>query len=246
MTRPIYHARPDARFYGHAIGIIVLDCVQPNIPGDVANASTYRYPVLFEPVDGLTTIAAKSGDPALEQAVVEAACRLEARGVKAISSNCGFLHRYQEAIARAVRIPVLMSALQQLPMVLAGLSKDAEVGVITADAGMLGEALLQLAVGDRTDRLRVTGLQDSPEFRRAMRNQTGALDAARLEHEVAEAAAALVATHPAIQAIVLECAVFPPYSRAVSQRCALPVFDFITMLDWLFAGTHPREYTGFY
>ena len=242
----VYHARPHARFYGHAIGIIVLDCVQPYIPGDVGNASTFRYPVLFEPVEGLTTVAAKSGDAALERSVVAAAKRLQARGVKAISSNCGFLHQFQQTVSDAVDIPVLMSSLQQVPMVMSGLPSTAEVAVVTADSQMLTEEVLRMAVGDVYPRVRIAGLENCPEFRNAIRNQGGVLDAGRLQEEVVEIAASLLERHRAIRAVVLECALLPPYACAVHRRCALPVFDFVTMIDWLYRGTHPTRYAGLY
>ena len=52
-----YTTRRGARNYGQAIGILQLDCSLPFIPGDVDNASTYRYPVLYKVVPGLSTAA---------------------------------------------------------------------------------------------------------------------------------------------------------------------------------------------
>src|SRR6516164_1607701 len=53
----VYQTRRGARNYGQAIGILQLDCSLPFIPGDVDNASTYRYPVLYRVVPGLSTAA---------------------------------------------------------------------------------------------------------------------------------------------------------------------------------------------
>ena len=50
---PKYRVR-NADSYGHAVGILLLDYRGPFIPGDVGNATTYRYPVLFKVVKGLT------------------------------------------------------------------------------------------------------------------------------------------------------------------------------------------------
>lgn len=242
----LYTARPEARSYGHAIGIIVLDCVQPNIPGDVANASTYRYPVLFEAAPGLTPTAAKTGDPAHLGAAVEAARRLEGKGVKAIASNCGFLLYIQDEVAAAVRVPVLMSSLLQLPLIFAFLAGDRAVGVITADDRLMTAALLERAAGAEAHRLRIVGLQDGPEFTRGILEQAGSLDAERLSNEVVATATALVDRHPGIGALLLECALLPPYSRAVQRATGLPVYDFVTQIDWLFRGTHQQVYEGLY
>lgn len=243
---PIFQANPDARFYGHVVGVICLDCVQPNIPGDVANASSYDYPVLFNAVEGLSTQAAKSGDPAVRDSVVAAAIELEKAGVKAISSNCGFLQYFQEDVAEAVSVPVIMSSLAQAPLILTGLSRTKKIGILTADHEKLTADVLEMAGLTEPGRYSVAGMQDSPEFRRAMRNQSGSLDSDALEAELAEAAQTLTQQHPTIGAILLECAVFTPYRAAVHQATGLPCFDFLTAIDWLAASTTPRRFTGHY
>jgi hypothetical protein len=43
----IYHAREGQTSSGEAIGILLLDTSVPFIPGDVANATTYPFPVRF-------------------------------------------------------------------------------------------------------------------------------------------------------------------------------------------------------
>lgn len=67
-----YRTRRGARNYGLAIGILQLDCSLPFIPGDVDNAGTYGYPVLYKVVPGLSTKACLGGAPELEAAAVAA------------------------------------------------------------------------------------------------------------------------------------------------------------------------------
>lgn len=59
---PRYKVR-DADTYRHSIGILLLDYRDPFIPGDVGNASTYKYPELYKLVEGLTFNLVLSGDP---------------------------------------------------------------------------------------------------------------------------------------------------------------------------------------
>ena len=77
---PRYKVR-DADTYGHAIGILLLDYRGPFIPGDVGNASTYQYPILYKLVEGLTFDLVLSGDPKAEAMIVDAAKDLERFGV---------------------------------------------------------------------------------------------------------------------------------------------------------------------
>lgn len=243
---PRYQVREGAQAYGHAIGVLLLDCVEPFIPGDVGNATSYAYPVLYRTVPGLSIDAALSGDPDCEQAVVAAALALEQQGVRGITSNCGFLIHYQDAVTRAVEVPVLLSSLLQLPIIARSIGGARSIGVITADAKRLGNRLFALAGAPPETELHVAGLEERPEFRAAMLDETGALDSDRLEQETVEAAGELARAHPDMGAILFECAVLPPYARAVQEATRLPVFDFLTMIDALHAGTHRHAYHGGY
>jgi hypothetical protein len=243
---PKYQVRQGAESYGHAVGVLLLDCSEPFIPGDVANATTYAYPVLFRTVPGLTIDAAMSGDPDLEGPVVEAALELERQGVRGITSNCGFLLHYQEAVAAAVQIPVLMSSLLQLPVIAASLGPDKAIGVVTANSRRLGNELLIRAGLPAEAPIHIAGLEEAPEFQSSMLDECGVLDSDRLQEETVEVAQALVERHPEIGAILFECAVLPPYARAVQAATRLPVFDFVTMIDYLHAGSHRQSYQGAY
>lgn len=243
---PVHQVRQGAESYGHAIGIILLDTVEPFIPGDVGNASTFDFSLLYRAVPGLTVDASLSGDPEREESVVEAAVELERQGVRAISSNCGFLLHYQDAVAAAVSVPVFMSSLLQLPLIAASVGPERGIGVITADATRLGNSLLARAGAPADAPIHVAGMEDKPEFRASMLDETGVLDSDKLEQETVEAAEELIERHPGIGAILFECAVLPPYARAVQDATGLPVFDFVTMIDYVHAATHRPAYTGAY
>ena len=52
--RRVYAARRGQVAYGYSIGIVCLEYFLPFIPGDVGNASTYDFPVLYREVKGAT------------------------------------------------------------------------------------------------------------------------------------------------------------------------------------------------
>ena len=37
----------------------------------------------------------------------------------------------------------------------------------------------------------------------------------------------------------------PPYGKAVSEATGLPVFDFITMINYMFSGVEKHAYKGY-
>ena len=38
----------------------------------------------------------------------------------------------------------------------------------------------------------------------------------------------------------------PPYAHAMQQAIGLPIYDFVTMIDYLQAATHRERYVGYY
>jgi len=239
---PKYQVR-DADSYGHAIGILMLEYRAPFIPGDVGNASTYGYPVLFKTVAGLSLDRALAGDPDQAERVIEAALELERFGVRAVSSDCGFLIAYQQAVRERLSVPVCLSSLLQVPMVAAGVS--GKVGVVVASAEGMSDRILAMA-GIDPDRVVVCGMEAQPHFTESILKQGGVLDSDRLEAETVEATRQMLEAYPDMGAIVLECSLLPPYARAVQEATGLPVFDYTSMIDYFQAGTHRRRFEGIY
>lgn len=243
----IYRTRRGARNYGFAAGILQLDCSLPFIPGDVDNATTYGYPVIYRAIPGLSTAACLGGAPEMTKSVVDAARELEAQGVRVISSDCGFMLQFQGAVCNAVRIPAIMSSLLQLPMIAASLGPARPIAIITADSSNLTMDFLRRAgLPIPANPLLIRGLQDQPEFRSAVFDEKGTLDADLVEAEVVGVARELASAHPDLGAILLECSMLPPYAGAIQQAIGVPVFDFITMIDQLYKATHQASYRGAY
>jgi len=242
---PKYRVR-DADTYGHAVGILLLDYRGPFIPGDVGNATTYGFPVMFKLVKGLTLDRVLAGDPDCETAIVEAAKELETQGVRGISSDCGFLIQYQNAVKKAVKIPVFMSSLLQIPFLAQAFTDSRPVGCITATRRKLGNRVLELAGVKSEINVVIKGMEDQPHFKEAILEEGGELDSDLIEAETVSCARELKDQHPNMGAIVLECSMLPPYARAVQEATGLPVFDFVTMINYFYEGTHRQTYHGYY
>jgi hypothetical protein len=242
----VYTTRRGARNYGQAVGILQLDCSLPFIPGDVDNAGTYRYPVLYKVVPGLSTAACLRGAPELAVAAVAAAKELEIQGVRAISSDCGFMLQFQDKVRDAVKIPVCLSSLLQLPLIAASVAKHRPIAVITADSSNLTPAFLERAGVTVANPLIIAGLQEAPEFKAAVLEEKGSIDAGRVEAEVVDLCRSVQRQHPELGAILFECSMLPPYAHAAQAATGLPVYDFVTLIDTLHATTHQRPYDGFY
>ena len=88
------------------------------------------------------------------------------------------------------------------------------------------------------------GLEDQPEFGNILYSR-GQFDYDKLEHEVVTSAQRLVAGQPEIGALLLECSDLPPFACAIQRAVQLPVFDFITMINWVYQATVQQPYEGY-
>ena len=89
----------------------------------------------------------------------------------------------------------------------------------------------------------IVGTEGGREFFRVLvRAEAEDMDLALAERDILEAGRALVAEHPEVGAIVLECTNMPPYAAVLQQAFGLPVFDITTLVTWLQAGLRPRRF----
>ncbi|RKX79079.1 MAG: aspartate/glutamate racemase family protein [Spirochaetes bacterium] len=241
----IYRVKEGQVSYGEAIGIILLENYAPFIPGDVANATTYSYPVRFQRVEGFTVERIFKHDLTLLDSIIDAAKALVREGVRAVTGDCGFMAIYQDKLADTLDVPVFMSSLLQIPFILSIIGQKRRIGIVTASAPSLNEFVFNKIGIHDLSRLVIGGLEDKPNFASAALREEGFLDSEKVEGEVVSVAKELAEREPDMGAILLECSLLPPYGAAVREALELPVFDFVTMIDYVFSAVVKKRFKGF-
>jgi len=230
--------------FGIPIGIIMLDCKFPRPMGDIGNARTFPFPVAYEvlrevPPVSLTT---ERKLEAVDQ-LVEAARKLERIGVGGILTSCGLLIRYQELLAKTVKIPVATSSLLFLPFLGALLPRDRKIGIITADPTSLSPEVLKQAGWNQLDRLVIKGMEGCDHFNKSIMEPSAPfeLDTERLCKETLSVGAQLVSEDKGIGVLLLECTNLSPYSGQLRKSLSIPVYDVKQLAYLLHQSTNVRE-----
>jgi len=231
--------------YGACVGILMLETRFPRIPGDIGHAATWPFPVLYKVVRGatgerVTTARANDSSTGLLDAFLSAGAELVQDGADGITTSCGFLSIFQRELAAHCRVPVAASALMQIPLVERLLPPQKRVGVLTFSAALLGPDHL-VAAGAAPD-TPVVGAEGGREFWRVMARGETSLDIAAARQDILAAGDELVAGHPELGAVVLECTNMVPFARALRQRLQMPVYDIYSFVTWFHAGLNPRGF----
>lgn len=211
------------------LGVLMLETRFPRLPGDVGHPATFDFPVRRVVVHGATARRVVGPvDDALLAPFVEAAHALVAVGADAITTSCGFLVRFQAALQGALAVPVWTSSLLLVPELEAALPDGQRVGIVTVDVHALGGEHLR-AAGAAPD-TPIEGLAPGCAFQRCLLEDEAVLDAESACTDTVAAARRLVARHPEVATLVLECTNMPPYADAVRRATGLPVHDLTTLL----------------
>lgn len=231
---------------GEAIGILLLDALLPLPPGDVANATTYPFPVRYQVVKAASIDRLiYQRDPELLKPFIDGAWELVHAGVRAITSDCGFMALFQEKMADEIPVPVFLSSLLQVPFIHRTLRKGEKVGIIAADSRQLTERHLR-AVGVTEEMpVKIVGMNEKEGFRAAILEEKGYLDFEKVEAEVVEQALKLTENDDTVKSILLECSNLPQYAAAVQKAVNLPVYDFNTMIGHVYSALVRKPYQGF-
>jgi Asp/Glu/hydantoin racemase len=241
MSAPARIARGGKAVYGAAVGILMLEARFPRIPGDVGNAATWPFPVLYKVVRGASPErVVRQRAEGLLDAFIEGGRELVAQGADGIVTNCGFLSLFQKDLAVACGVPVAASALMQAPLIERLLPPGRQVGVLTvAAASLTAEHLAAAGVARDTP---VVGTERGREFSRALLGNELQLDLAQAEADILAAGDELVGRHPEVGAVLLECTNMCPYAHALRDRLGLPVFDMVSFVTWFHGGLVPRRW----
>ncbi len=226
---------------GASVGILMLDAQFPRIPGDMGNARTWPFPVLYRIVRNASPdLVVRQGAEGMLGAFIDAARELVKDGVDGITTNCGFLSLFQDELAEAVPVPVATSSMMQVDMVNRILPAGKRAGILTISASTLTDEHLRKAqVPDGTP---IGTTEGGSEFTTAILENALTLDVDKARDDNVEAALALQAGNPDLGAIVLECTNMCPYAADIQQATGLPVFSIVTFINWFQAGLTPPRF----
>ena len=200
------------------------------LPGDIAHPDTFSFPVLYRRVTG-ACYETVVNNPSREvlAANIEAAQEMQAAGVGAVLTNCGFNAIFQRELAQAVDVPLFTSSLIQVPMVHRMLSSGQVVGIITADQEHLTPAHLRgVGITDLSSVI-IRGIEKTGEFSRIRAHPDCPLDAGKFIDEVVLVGQQMIAQRPQVGAVVLECTDLPPAAAMLRRELGLAVFDIVTL-----------------
>ena len=234
--------------YGATVGIIQIPARIPMLPGDVGNATTFDFPVLYEnlgDVDPFWVLAAEPHPEILKRTII-ASRRLEMQGVRSIIGNCGFFANYQPEVSKAITVPFFNGSLMQVPMALTAVGANKKVGVLTANAELLipSPALKNSGVSDEDmSRVVIVGNENGVEMNKVT-GETGRFSPEALEKELVDLAVKMVTDHPDVSVIILECTEFPPYAAAIQRAVRRSVWDFTTMIHFMHSGAMRTPFSG--
>jgi hypothetical protein len=243
MPSDVY--RGGKNVYGLPLGILMLESRFPRVPGDVGNASTWPFPVLYRVVRGAgpARVVRSLKESGLIDAFVEGARELAQAGVSIITTNCGFLVLYQQRIQSSVDVPFLSSSLLQVPFLQSLLPPGRRVGVLTIERRSLSDE--HLAAAGIADNTPVVGMEEvGGYFVEVILGDGRELDVVRARDEHVRAAQLLLQRHPDVGAIVLECTNMPPYAAAIREETGLPVHDLTTFVGWALAAERRKGFEG--
>jgi hypothetical protein len=246
-------ARKNHLAYGMGLGIMLLDDVYPGFPGDVRNASAYRFPIQYDVVSGIDIqqlVFQPDKGPCLAP-ILAAAKRLERLGCRAIAAECGYFAYFQREVARAVDIPVFMSSLLQVPLAQQIVGAGRTVGIMCGARRLLTEHHLKSVGVDLTENLVIAGATDdysTPEFEslwiEGKRPQVPTAHYGRAEAAFVAACTDFKQRHPDMKAMVFECTGFQPFARAVQREIEIPVLTWATLLDYAYSMIVHRDFYG--
>jgi len=225
--------------FGFSMGILMLESKFPRIPGDMGNATTWDFPVLYKVVkDASPDAVVRKGDRGLLASFITGARELEKEGVRAITTNCGFLAMFHNEMASAVNVPLFTSSLMQVPLVYAMLQPT------PINAKTLSQKHLAAVGADKIPHV-ILGTEDEEEFSRVILDNEMQLDVAKSEAELVKIATRLISDHPDVGAVVLECTNMTPYAAAIQEKIGLPVFDIYTLVNMVHQAVVRKGFCGY-
>ena len=146
----------------------MLETRFPRPLGDIGNPASFTFPVRYKLVRGASPErVVRERAAGLLDPFIGAARELIDEGCNAITTSCGFLVLFQDALAATLPVAVMTSCLLQLPAIEKRLTPGKRAGVLTIDSASLTQDHLA-AAGACVD-TPIEGTESGVEFTRHRR-----------------------------------------------------------------------------
>jgi Asp/Glu/hydantoin racemase len=206
---------------------------------------TWPFPTHYQIVKDArpNRIMGRDPDPELLAPLLDATRELAAHGVRAITTSCGFLAVFQQELATAVAVPVVTSALLQVPLVSRLIGPERRVAVLTERPHLTDRHFRAVGWSPTDVPVVVVAMPPNAIFPTVYIDNNVSADSSILESELVQLAQSAVDDYPDVGALVLECTNFVPYSQAMRRAVGLPVFDLYTAVMQTYLATTGREFS---
>ena len=89
----------------------------------------------------------------------------------------------------------------------------------------------------------IAGAENSPEFQNLFHGH-GHCSHVKIQEELVGLAREVVRSDANVGAVLLECSDMPPYAKGIQAAIGLPVFDYITLINWVHGGVVKDSFGG--
>lgn len=228
--------------YGHTVGVIMFKGMAPRIAGDLGHADTLDVKVEYEIVHDVGFMDLVEENEDAKNALIAAAKRLEKKGVKAITGDCGLLSRYQKELASELEVPFFSSSLLLVPLVWTLQGRQGEIGIVTGHSRYLKREHLSGADIPESIPLVICGMEVAEEFRRVVIEGAPILDTERMEQGLVNVCSHMLGQNPDVRSIVLECSNLPTYAHKLSEAFEIPVYDVVSLTKMISHAVKPPRF----
>jgi len=226
---------------GFKVGILMLETQHRLLPGNVQNANTFSFPVIYESVTGLSFAQLASGDEAADDLIKQAVIRLESKGVSVIMGACGSFAQWQTRITQYASVPVYASIMAQVPFVLAGLPANQKLAVVFATKTAFNQRVLDECHIKDSNRLIILGAEDVASFNDFYTIGSDQV-CQKFEQDFIQYLLAKKLQHPEIGAWLFQCSELPAYAAKLQKQTGLAVFDQSILIEHLYQSVSRKQY----
>ena len=229
---------------GFAVGVIHIESPYAALPGNILNATTFQFPVLYECVSGVSSEDILTLSPKCESAVLDAALRLQEKGVAAIVGACGSFANFQGMLTRELDIPVFASSMVLANLLLSALPKNKTLAIFFADKRSLSDRLLEECQIAHKDRIRLVDARGLPEFERMLAGERD-FDNAVLSNDVLLRFETFFRDYDDIGAVIIQCNELSPYRGIMQKMGDMPIVDATVLLEFVHNSITRMQSSGF-